>query len=240
MASTTAWAGRIAGPFDFRHIVSKTALHSLLALTLLACSGCVVGRRTIDLEVPTAPKIVDGSKGTVSIISITDQRKFENKPPQPSTPSIDGDVTTLSKAERGRMIGRQRNGFGKAMGDIALADNQTVENQMRLLVAEAFKRRGYTVNDARQSGNQAEVVIDKFWAWFTPGFMSVDFDADVSANMKISLNGRSGQFTVSGHGKNGGQVASDANWKLAYSRAFDDFIKNLDAILQSLEEELGL
>jgi hypothetical protein len=70
--------------------------------------------------------------------------------------------------------------------------------------------------------------------------MSVDFDADVSANMKISLNGRSGQFTVSGHGKNGGQVASDANWKLAYSRAFDDFIKNLDAILQSLEEELGL
>lgn len=226
-------------PFNFRPRLDRLAVHALLAITLLACGGCVVGRRNIDLEVPTAAKLVDGSKGSVSIVSVVDQRKFENKPDDPSTPSIDGDVTTMTAADQAKMIGRQRNGYGKAMGDIALANEQTVDGEMRLLLTEAFKRRGYSVTDA-PSNNKAEVVIDKFWAWFTPGFWSVDFEANVSANMKVSLNGRSSQFTVEGHGKNSGQVASDANWKEAYSRAFDDFLNKLDAVLASLEENVGL
>ena len=226
-------------PFNFRLRLDRLAVHALLAVTLLACGGCVVGRRNIDLEVPTAAKVVDGSKGSVSIVSVVDQRKFENKPSDPSTPSIDGDVSTMSQADQAKMIGRQRNGYGKAMGDIALANEQTVDGQMRLLLAEAFKRRGYSVTDA-PSNNKAEISIDKFWAWFTPGFFAVDFEANVSANMKVSLNGRSSQFTVDGHGKNTGQVASDANWKEAYKRAFDDFLTKLDAILASFDENVGL
>lgn len=217
---------------------SRIAFHSLLILAFLACGGCVTGRRSIDLEVPTAAKIVDGSKGTVSITSVVDKRRFENKPDDPSTPSIDGDVSTLSTQQKGKMIGRQRNTFGKAMGDVELA-NLNVESQMRLVVAEAVKRRGYAVTDS-PSKNRVEVVVDKFWAWFTPGMWAVDFEANLRADMNIALNGRSSKFTVSGHGKNTGQLASDANWQLAYSRAFEDFIKNLDAILQSLEEDVGL
>lgn len=216
---------------------SRLAFHSLLILTLLACGGCVTGRRNIDLEVPTAQKIVDGSKGSVSIVSVVDKRRFENKPDEPSTPSIDGDVGSQSAAEKSKMIGRQRNTWGKAMGDISLA-TLSVESQTRLLVAEAFKRRGYAVTDT-QSKNRVDVVLDKFWAWFTPGMWAVDFEADLRADMNVSLNGRTSKFTVSGHGKNTGQVASDANWQLAYSRAFEDFLKNLDAILQSMEEDTG-
>lgn len=216
---------------------SRLAFHSLLILAFLACGGCVTGRRNIDLEVPTAQKIVDGSKGSVSIVSVVDKRRFENKPDDPSTPSIDGDVGSQSAAEKSKMIGRQRNTWGKAMGDISLA-TLTVESQTRLLVAEAFKRRGYAVTDT-PSKNRVDVTLDKFWAWFTPGMWAVDFEADVRADMNVSLNGRTSKFTVSGHGKNTGQIASDANWQLAYSRAFDDFLKNLEAILKSLEEDTG-
>jgi hypothetical protein len=227
-----------ARPLGTKYSLGKLALHSLLIVSLLASGGCVVGRRTIDLEVPTAAKIVDSSKGTVSIVAIVDKRRFENKPSEPSTPSIDGDVASLTPASQSKMIGRQRNGYGKAMGDIALVDGQSIENKMRLMVAEAFKRRGYAVTDSRATNN-TEIVIDKFWAWFTPGFWAVDFEADIRADMKVALNGRNGKFTVTGHGKNTGQVASDANWQLAYSRAFEDFIKNLEAILKSMEEDVS-
>jgi hypothetical protein len=211
---------------------SRIAVHSLLLLVFLACGGCVTGQRKLDLEVPTAQKIVNGSRGTVSIAPVVDKRHFENYPDDPSTPSIDGNVNGLSAAAKSKMIGRQRNMFGKAMGDISLA-GQTVNSQARALVAEALKRRGYTVTDAK-SNNNVDVTLDKFWAWFTPGFWAVDFEADVQADMEVSLNGRAG------HGKNSGQVASDANWQLAFSRAYEDFLHNLDGILQALEEDTGL
>lgn len=217
----------------------RLAFHSLLVLVVLTCSGCVVGRRNIDLEVPAAAKVVDGSKGTVSIAAVVDKRKFENKPSDPSTPSIDGDVTTMSAAERSKMIGRQRNSWGKAMGDISLNEGQTVESRTRQLVAEAFKRRGYTVTDTK-SKNRADVVIDKFWAWFTPGMFAVDFEADVRADVNLSLNGRTSKFTVAGHGKNVGGMASNENWQEAYARAFEDFLKNFEGMLQTLEDDVGL
>lgn len=217
---------------------SRIAVHSLLLLVLLACGGCVTGQRKIDLDVPTAQKIVDGSWGTVSIAPVVDKRHFENHPDEPSTPSIDGDVSRLSSAMKNKMIGRQRNMWGKAMGDISLA-SQTVNSQARALVAEALKRRGYTVTDTA-SNNHVDVTLDKFWAWFTPGFWAVDFEADVQADMDVSLNGRHSKFTVAGHGKNTGQVASDANWQLAFSRAYENFLDNLDGILQTLEEDTGL
>jgi hypothetical protein len=213
--------------------ITRAGCGSLLLIAIIASTGCVTGRRQIALEIPTSQQAVAASKGTVAITSVVDKREFQNKPPQPSTPSVDGDVTKLSKSQLGTMIGRQRNGYGKAMGDIALTGDSSVEKEMRQLVAEAFKRRGYTVTDAKADGS-AEIVINKFWAWFTPGFWSVDFEADLRSDLKIVMDGKTNQFTISGHGKNSGQVASDANWQLAYKRAFEDFVKNLDAVLESL------
>ena len=112
-------------------------------------SGCVTGRRSIALEVPAATTVVaPANKGVVAITSVTDQRAFQNKPDDPSTPSIDGDVTKVSKDTLKTMIGRQRNGWGKAMGDIELAEGDTVESRMQALVAEGFKRRGYSIADS--------------------------------------------------------------------------------------------
>jgi len=96
---------------------------TILAVSILAClftSGCVVGRRTVSLNVPTAASVGAATKGTVVIKSVADARKFENKPAAPSTPSIDGDVNEISAEQRKTFIGRQRNGFGHAMGDIVL------------------------------------------------------------------------------------------------------------------------
>ena len=132
------------------------------------------------------------------------------------------------------MIGRQRGGYGKALGDVALAGNDTVDNQMRQLVSEGFKRRGYAIDSAPNASSSVSVVIQQFWSWFTPGFWSVDFEAKIRSELTVTNQSKTAQVWVAGYGKNSGQVGSDANWKLAYARAYSDFLKNLDTVLAGL------
>lgn len=212
--------------------MKNTRTVATLALVTLACaltSGCVTGRRMIALDTPvqTAPAT---SKGSVAIGAITDQRRFENKPSSPSTPSIDGDVNSASKDSLKGMIGRQRNGYGAAMGDVALAGGATVESQTRALITEGLKRRGYTASEGG-GADAVTVNIDEFWGWFSPGFATVSFEARIRTNLSLTAGGQKRDLAVNGYGINKGQVASDANWQLAYARAFEDYLKNLDTAL---------
>ena len=88
-------------------------------LFLVLLTGCVLGRRTVDLPVQSAPASA-GEKGEIFIGPIKDNRAFQNKPSDPSIPSVDGDIHSLSPTEKGKMIGRQRGGFGNAAGDVGL------------------------------------------------------------------------------------------------------------------------
>jgi uncharacterized lipoprotein YajG len=207
---------------------------TVLAVSVLAClftSGCVVGRRTVALSVPTVASVGTASNGTVVIKAVSDARHFENNPSSPSTPSIDGDVNTITAEQRKMFIGRQRNGFGHAMGDIAMPAGQNVENRTFDLIKEGFSRRGYTVSAQGESKDVVEVSIDEFWAWFTPGFATISFESRITCKLTIRRGDQVQNLTVTGHGLNVGQIASDANWALAYTRGFDDFLKNLDAEL---------
>lgn len=203
----------------------------LISVTALFLSGCVTGRRAITLETPVTVATQMPTKGTVAIVSIVDQRVFQNKPTDPSTPSLDGDVHRADKDALKTMIGRQRNGWGKAMGDIQLAGGDTVEQQMRRLVTEGLRRRGYAVGESEPGNPNVRVVIDKFWAWFTPGMWAVDFEANMSCELTIEKAGATRRVVVTGYGKNTGQMASDLNWQQAYERAYADFLNNFDSAL---------
>ena len=207
--------------------------HTLVITALLSCllgSGCVTGRRTVDLPVSQLPG-TGASKGSLYLGSIEDQRAFQNKPSDPSTPSIDGDVTKCTKDQLAAMIGRQRNGYGKALGDISLGADDSVIKRTRALIEEGLKRRGYTIASDPSSAGTATVAINEFWAWFTPGLWTVAFEAHVVCDITVTQNGAAKKLTVKGYGRNQGQVASDANWQLAYKRAFDDFLVNLNTAL---------
>ena len=197
-----------------------------LGFSLLG-SGCVAGRRTVDLPVPTATSL-PASKGTVAINSIVDARHFENEPSEPSTPSIDGDVKSLSAEQLSVFIGRQRNGYGHAMGDIALPAGETVQARVKELITQGFARRGYTITTDVSADNAVDVKIDEFWAWFSPGFAYVSFEARVYCTVTVKRGGSTQTFSVQGYGSNHGQVASNENWQLAYTRAFEDFLAKFD------------
>jgi uncharacterized lipoprotein YajG len=202
---------------------------SLLAAAALSCmlTGCVLGRRTITLDPPPINAAAAG-RGAVFIGAIEDQRVFENQPKHPATPSIDGDITQVSKEQLGMMIGRQRNSYGRALGDIALPAGDSVVKRMRELLQVAFARRGYTISPEPNAPVAAGVAIREFWAWFTPGFWSVSFESRVGCTMAIARGGTTVNVTVEGYGKNSGQGASDGNWQESYQRAFEAFLTNFD------------
>jgi uncharacterized lipoprotein YajG len=202
-----------------------------LALVIIPClfASCVLGRRTINPAIPSAQH--PAANSTVAIATIQDLRVFQNKPTDPSTPSVHGDHTAMNPANKSRMVGRQRNTFGKAMGDIALPASQSVQTKMRDLLAEAFARRGYTL--ASSSGNHASATVQRFWAWATPGMWSLGFESVIQCNVTVSKGGSTRTFTLKAHGENSGQVASNTNWNQAYEDAFEKVLTDLDRQLQA-------
>ena len=207
--------------------VSQFVVLGLALVGTLLNTGCVVGRRTVALPIPSLSGSVP-DKGEVGIGSVVDNRHFENKPVSPSTPSIDGDVNTLTPDQKSTFIGRQRNGYGHAMGDIALPANDSVTLRARLLFEEGLKRRGYKVAKADGAANLIDVSVDEFWAWFTPGFATISFEARIRCSVTVKRGDKVTKSVVEGYGKNTGQIASDENWQLAYSRAFAEFMVRLD------------
>jgi hypothetical protein len=202
-----------------------------ILLVALSTSACVTGTRSIELATPEQVASTP-AKGSVYIAQIVDQRTFEQKPAQASTPSVNGNLASTSAEQRSKLIGRQRNGFGKAMGDVALANDGTVQGEVRRLLEQGFAGRGYSIANSPDGALVANVEIRKFWAWFRPGFWSVGFDADIDCHIGIEGDGSTKSIDVQGHGLNKGQVASDANWQEAFEMAFSEFLKNLDTALE--------
>jgi hypothetical protein len=203
----------------------KFATLALIGFAAVLQAGCVTGQRSFTLSIPTHDNPAS-TQGKVYIAAVTDDRVFQNKPSDPSTPSIDGDVDKLSPQQKDRMIGRQRNAFGGAMGDIALSADQSVTNRTRLLVEQGLMRRGYQISTDANAPISVTVSIIDFWAWTTPGFWALTFEAKISCNLTVKSASGLHTATVKGYGLNHGQVAKNVNWQEAYEPAFEDFISN--------------
>ncbi len=203
-----------------------------LICVIFILNGCAAGTRNIELNSPSYSNEVSAS-GNIIIGNIQDKRVFEAAPKSPSTPSVDGDLAKTSKETLSTLIGRQRNGYGMAMGDIVLPNGDTVQEVTRKLLTTALESRGYNVVDNKTDAYNLTVDVNKFWAWFSPGMFSVSFEADIQCTVHFDNGTTKRSLDVSGYGVNKGQVASNANWQLAYERAFQDLLKNLDKILDS-------
>jgi len=213
-------------------------LIKLLTVVLVSASvsACVTGTREISLETP-AVELEASKTGTIYIASVTDQRQFEHKPKIPEIPSVKGKLESKTEEQLNAYVGRQRNGYGMAMGSIALADGATVQQEIRKLLTAGIEARGYElVSEKSSDASVLEVNIDKFWAWFVPGFFSIGFESEVVLTLTSVNGGETQTTTIAAKGNNEGQIASNANWILSYKRAYEDFFNKLGAALG----EIGL
>ena len=211
--------------------LKASSIISLIALSFLL-GGCATGTRHLNLTVDDFPNDKTTS-GKIAIATITDSRQFEDKPKSPSTPSVDGTLSETSKEKLATLIGRQRNGYGMALGDIALPEGQTVQDEVRSLLRTGLESRGYTVVEDGAAPVTVNVDIERFWAWFSPGFASVGFESQIQTNLQFRDEGLVKQVLVSAYGINRGQYASNANWELAFKRAMNNYLEELDKALDS-------
>jgi len=200
--------------------------------------GCATTRGVTRLTVPEPASVVTQSSAKVVVIdSVRDAREFQVDPRDPSIPSLKpGEKYQLDAAQRETAIGRKRDTFGKAMGDWVLEDGQTVDSITRELLATTLRSLGYQVANASTGNANAErvnVVINQFWAWFTPGFWTATIEAKVKTQLQFSGPNGNKSIVVNGYGRNQVQTGREANWQLAYDRAFKDYEKNLREAMES-------
>lgn len=207
----------------------KKAFQLSLIISVIFLNGCVTGTRNIAIDTP-ASTVAELSKGSIYISSVNDLRTFEQKPKSPRTPSVKGKLTNTTKEDRAKLVGRQRNGYGMAMGSVALEEDRTVHMETRELLAVALNHRGYSISDSEEGAIKLSADIEKFWAWFVPGFTSIGFESELA----IKLNANNKSALVTGSGENRGQIASNANWALTYKRAYQEFLENIDQALIDL------
>ena len=166
----------------------KRAASSLVgvAIALWLGSGCATTRGTLDIRVPPA----SGTAGTTTVRlgEISDARVFEIDPRKPSTPSLKEDEIS-DPSITSRAIARKRNTYGMALGDILLPEGRTVQQLVAEVVARGLTHAGYRVVSKTDPGfdqaSAVDVEIERFWAWMTPGFWTLDLDFD----SKIRLTG---------------------------------------------------
>ena len=173
----------------------------LFATAMLA--GCATSRSELKLAGPEATPTAKVTKERAVVIrSVRDERKFAENPSDPSTPSLgSGGATQAGDAIKARAFARKRNGFGQALGDVLLEDGQTVTGVVRDNLAAAFREAGYRVApDAAAAGAKPLVVdvrVKKFWAWFTPGMMTITLAANIDTDVLISDGGAATLVSVS-------------------------------------------
>ena len=214
--------------------VTRFVRVAVLLPCLLLLAACATNRSYINLSVPSGPTAAMGEKVAV-IDSVSDQRRFEEDPDEPSTPSLKkGGNYALDIDGRKHAVARKRNGYGMAIGDIQLQGEQTVETIVRDLVKDGLQQHGYRVLEpgasAPEGALRVGVTIQEFWSWLTPGFWAVDMEAKIKALLKLS-GAHDAELEVAAYGKKSAPTGRDDNFKQAYDRAFADYLAKQKAAM---------
>lgn len=211
---------------------SAVSLAALALMTLLG--GCATSRSTLDIQTPTAQAAPSQGK-QVFVRTVMDKRSFQDNPGSPEIPSLDPSEEQ-SAAIKQRAVGRKRNGFGKALGDIVLKEGQSVESVTTSAIKEAFVQSGYTVVTNKEQVGQDTYVVDadiqKFWAWMNPGFAAITLSTEIGTTLNIKSPGGTSATTVYVKAADSYQLGTESNWTEIITRAVGLYIDDLKSKLK--------
>ena len=213
---------------------SKVRLLSVV-FSLLVLGGCATSRSTLDIATPVSGPSAQTNGKDVYINAVKDLRVFEAKPSSPNTPSLD-DSEDQSDKIKARAVGRKRNGFGKALGDILLPEGKTVESLTVASIHKAFIDRGYRVVSDKSQITSSTYVIDaditKFWSWMNPGFWALTLSAEIATAITIKSPTGTERQTVSVKAADSFQTGAEDNWIEVINKALILYVDDLNRKLQ--------
>ena len=219
-------------------IVSLRTLMLFAICALLLLSGCATNRSVLSLDLPDTGVETPQNGSNVFIKAVSDQRVFQEKPKTPDIPSLGfGGAESAANELKKRAVGRKRNGYGKALGDIVLEENQNVETVIKTALKQAFVESGYSAIEAEEDIDSNTIIveakIEKFWAYMTPGFWALTLTSDVSTDLTLTSKTINGpevkKINVKSEGKY--QSASESNWMEIIKESLTQYVAKTKEIL---------
>lgn len=198
-------------------MIARKSASWLAVCVCASLAGCATTRSEIKLQGPTmSPPAATavGDDHVVVIKSVTDERVFEQAPSDPSTPSLGfGGSDSATAQVKSQAIGRKRNSFGKALGDVLLQQGQTVTGVVRENLIAALLQSGYRVVPQVNAGADAVVLdvhVKQFWSWFQPGFWAITLHSDIATDLQVE--GKDTPIKIQVHAEDKRQAATEKAW----------------------------
>lgn len=168
-----------------RHLQSLKLIIAI-AFVALSVSACATSRSVLPIAAPVSEQPKSGS--FVKITEIRDLRQFSVNPSDPSMPSLGSAEEIQDPKITSRALGRKRNGYGMALGDVMLPETTSVTALVRDSAKKALQDKGYVVVD-ENSPDYARAApltmdVEQFWAWLGWGFTEFTFTFDTKIGMK--------------------------------------------------------
>ena len=189
---------------------------ALALAALLMVTGCATSRSVVSVGSEGAYNNANPTAGQAVKIEVTDVRIFEARPPTPDIPSLkDGDIRNT--ATTARAIGRKRNGYGKALGDILLPEGQTVSMITTDAIANGFKQAGYRVLKPGEPGyDQAadiKVKVKQYWSWVDIGFWALTLHCRAEVDITGPVKGLEKGMVVLSEAQEKAGAAFEETWQ---------------------------
>ncbi len=202
-------------------------------LIAIVATGCATCQSNLDVQIPKTQNAQFNGK-QVFINSVADKRAFQVNPPNPDIPSLDPSEDQNEQIKL-RAIGRKRNGFGKALGDMLLKEGETVQSLTNQSIQQAFTEKGYTVLSSKDQVTKDTYIVDaniqKFWAWMNPGFWQITLSSEISTDLAIKAPKGATSQQISVKAADGYQVATEANWTEIIQKSIQLYINDLKSKL---------
>ncbi len=131
----------------------------------------------------------------------TDYVKVSHTAETPAEKPGKGEVVYVAKAVDNRpeknLVGQKRNSVGVRMGQVALEKGLNLPDLVTSAVADSLSTYGYIVKymeeDAAKDAHDEVMVmhttINEFWTDFSPGFFTVDANANVGLYFELKTSG---------------------------------------------------
>jgi len=169
----------------------------------------------------------------VKIVEVTDKRVFEARPSSPSTPSLENAADIKNAKITERAIARKRGGYGNALGDIVLPEGRSVAGLVRSATEKALRDKGYRVvaegSPEYASAIPVSVEVNKFWAWFKPGFAAITIECEAMVTVTSDAFMPPTPHPVLSDAKDSGFAALESMWIKVISQNLGDLSDKMGA-----------
>jgi len=186
-----------------------------IGFVVLLFSGCAANRGVVSLDTPQIGTIAASNGKSIYVNSVSDKRIFEAKPATPNIPSL-SPVEINSPAIKSRAVGRKRNSYGVALGDILLKEGRSVEQIVGESVEQAFLENGYSIikdkKDVTPETMMIDVKINKLWSWMNPGFWALKISCEIETDLIIGKNSSPKVEVISVNASNNFQTGAGSNY----------------------------